>query len=194
MVVAEDIDQGLIEEGLIRACRQGDRDAFRLLFEAYKDRVYSIALRYTGNDAEAMDVAQDCFIKLFARIGDFRGEAQFETWLYRLVVNCCLDYKRKYRRWVPLPDGLFDRIFRPAATAQQDLERDEVKRRIHTAVDKLTPLLRMAVVLRYTEGLSYEEIAGAMGCSIGTVASRLNRAHKELAHRLAALGKERGTF
>ena len=79
---------------VIAACKRGDRDAFRALFETYQDRVYSIALRYTGDRAQALDIAQDVFVKLLKNIGDFRGEAGFETWLYRLVVNRCLDDRR----------------------------------------------------------------------------------------------------
>lgn len=190
-LAAEEIGQHLTR-GLIEACRGGDRDAFRVLFEVFKDRVYSIALRYTGEPAAAMDVAQDCFLKLFARIGDFRGEAQFETWLYRLVVNCCLDRKRRERRWVPLPDLLLNRLFRPVETTMAGLEEKEEKKRIEQALQKLPEEWRMVVVLRYTEGLTYEEIGEAMNCSIGTVASRLNRAHRQLAQSLAELAKERG--
>src|SRR5205085_4073825 len=89
-MVLEESDRELVE-----ACRRGERDAFRALFEAYKDRVYSIALRFSGNEAVAMDLAQDTFLKLFSRIGEFRGESAFSTWIYRLVVNTCLDHKRK---------------------------------------------------------------------------------------------------
>src|SRR5579864_1437585 len=83
---------------VIEACRRGDQDAFRVLFEAHKDRVYSIALRYSGDPAAAMDIAQDTFLKLLSRIQDFRGDAQFESWLYRVVVNACLDYHRRRRK------------------------------------------------------------------------------------------------
>src|SRR5258708_670920 len=120
-LVAEEIEQSFLP-GLIERCREGDAEAFRLLFEAYKDRVYSIALRYSGEPAAAMDIAQDCFLKLFGRIGEFRGEAQFETWLYRLVVNCSIDQKRKLRRWVPLPDAVPHRLFRPASSLDGALE------------------------------------------------------------------------
>src|SRR5580692_10244815 len=83
---------------VIEACKRGDRDAFRALFETYQDRVYSIALRYSGDRAQALDIAQDVFVKLLNNIGNFRGDAGFETWLYRMVVNRCLDDKRTARR------------------------------------------------------------------------------------------------
>ncbi len=106
-------DRGMVLEDtgreLIESCQRGERDSFRTLFEAHKDKVYSIALRYSGDEAEAMDIAQETFLKLFSCIRDFRGEASFESWLYRLVVNSCLDRKRRGRRLLPLVDGLLVR-------------------------------------------------------------------------------------
>ncbi|MFN7919295.1 MAG: sigma-70 family RNA polymerase sigma factor [Bryobacteraceae bacterium] len=169
---------------LVSACQAGDRDAFRALFEAHRDRVYSIALRYTADPAAAMDIAQDVFVKLLGRIGEFRGEARFETWLYRLTANACIDYKRRWRRLIPLGE-LFtkERLTQSAA-------RNQVGERVQEAVSKLSPELRLTVILRYTQGLAYDEIAGVLGISKGTVASRLNRAHKELERRLAPLELE----
>ncbi|MEZ5353394.1 MAG: sigma-70 family RNA polymerase sigma factor [Bryobacteraceae bacterium] len=178
---------------LIQACRDGERDAFRALFEMYKDRVYSIAVRYAGNRTAAMDISQEVFVKLHRTIGGFRGEAggAFESWLYRLTVNACMDYRRRNVRWVGLPDlPLLERLlFRSRRGSEFDggLEQSETDRAIHAAVASLAPDLRIAVVLRYTEGLSYDEIAAATGCPPGTVASRLSRAHKQLAKRLVDL-------
>src|SRR3984893_10362671 len=99
---AEQRVRDAIDAGVIRACQEGDREAFRLLFEAYKDRVFSIACYSLGNEAAADDVTQQIFVKLFTRIGQFRGESEFTTWLYRLVINSCLDERRKQRRLLPL--------------------------------------------------------------------------------------------
>lgn len=151
---------------LIEACQRGDHDAFAALFEAHRDRVYSIALRFSGNPSVALDIAQDTFLKLLSKIGEFRGEAKFESWLYRLVVNSCLDHRRAGRRWSPL------------ATLRASGES------VQQTVAKLAPELRMVVILRYTEELSYDQIAEILGCPPGTVASRLNRAHKLLERRL----------
>ena len=106
----------LSERELVEACKRGDREAFRALFETHKDKVYSVALRYSGDAAAAMDIAQETFLKLFSRIADFRGDSGIETWLYRLVVNSCLDQKRKSWRMLsnqpavpfspPLPKNL----------------------------------------------------------------------------------------
>ena len=170
--------------GVVAACQQGSREAFRALFLAHKDRVYSIALRFSDDEATAMDITQDIFVKLFSRIGEFRGEANFESWLYRLVVNCCLDHRRRTRRLVPLLDEMSRRLFVAKENPAESLERSETSRRVQAAVAKLPPDLRMTIVLRYTEGLSYEEMAAVFGISKGTVASRLNRAHKDLARRL----------
>ena len=173
-------------QNLVESCRRGERDAFRALFEAYKDRVYSIALRFSGDEALAMDIAQDVFVKLFSSIGEFRGEAAFSTWIYRLVVNCCLDHKRRSWRLIPIADDLLAVLRAPGDSLDRMLH-SEMRDRVRAAVEKLSPELRMVVVLRYTEGLSYEEIAEVLGCAMGTVASRLNRAHKMLERRLACL-------
>lgn len=172
---------------VVDACRRGDPDAFRALFEAYQDRVYSIALRYSGNPAIAMDIAQDTFLKLLSRIGEYRAEASFDSWLYRLVVNSCIDDQRRGRRMTPFLDGLIDAVCAPAESVLHTLVRAETEQRVQDVVARLAPEHRIVIVLRYTEGLSYEEIASIVGCSPGTVASRLNRAHKILERRLAHL-------
>lgn len=169
---------------VIEGCQNGDQEAFRELFEAHKDRVYSIALRYAGDPSVAMDIAQEVFVKLMCRIGQFRGDSSFESWLYRLVVNCCLDHRRRHKRLQPLLEEFFDLLRSPQPTPLEDLMRDEMQAEVERAVAALAPEQRIAVILRYTEGLSYEEIAEVTGCSRGTVASRLNRAHKILERRL----------
>lgn len=169
---------------LVEACRRGERDAFRALFETHKDKVYSIALRFTGEESLAMDIAQDTFLKLFSSITEFRGDSAFSTWVYRLVVNACLDHKRRSWRLIPIADELIA-VLRAPGDSLNAILHSEMRSRVRAAVDKLRPDLRMTVVLRYTEGLSYEEIAQVLSCSPGTVASRLNRAHKALERRLS---------
>jgi RNA polymerase sigma-70 factor (ECF subfamily) len=142
-----------------------------------------------------MDIAQDTFLKLLSNIGQFRGDASFESWLYRLVVNSCLDYHRRRRRFLPLLDealdDALDRFRAPGESALEDMLRDEQEERVQQVVAQLPEEQRIVVVLRYTEGLSYEEIAELLGCRRGTVASRLNRAHKALERRLSSLRKVR---
>jgi RNA polymerase sigma-70 factor (ECF subfamily) len=185
-MVAEEIGRDLIE-----ACQRGERDAFRLLFEAYKDRVYSVALRFAGGPAEAMDITQDTFVKLFDCIRDFRGHSSFDTWVYRLVANRCLDRRRGQRRLLPLASHLLT-ILRAPDDSLRDILKRELSGQVRTAVDQIDPDLRIVVVLRYTEGLSYEQIAEVLNCSPGTVASRLHRAHKLLEKRLTRTMKEKG--
>ena len=172
------------DRDLVEACRRGERDAFRALFETHKDKVYSIALRFTGEESLAMDIAQDTFLKLFSSIAEFRGDSAFSTWVYRLVVNACLDHKRRSWRLIPIADELIA-VLRSPGDSLSALMHSEMRGRVRAAVDKLTSDLRITVVLRYTEGLSYEEIARILNCSTGTVASRLNRAHKALERRLS---------
>jgi len=174
----------------IAACQQGDREALRVLFEEYKDRVYSIALYSLGGDEMAAgDATQQVFLKLMTRIGQFRGDAEFATWLYRLVVNTCHDEHRKQRRFVPLADS-FLQTSAGGESPRASYARKELAGRVQTAVAELKPKLRWPILLKYVEGLSYEEIAEVLNCSKGTVASRLNRAHKALSRRLSHLKNE----
>jgi len=179
------------QKELIEGCQRGDSEAFRALFEKYKDAVYSIALRYAGEPAAAQDIAQDTFLKLFSTIGSYRGESAFEPWLYRMVVNSCLDQKRRKRRWAPLLDEVLSLLRTPDLSALDQVLRSEMSAQVRGVIDGLAPEQRIVVVLRYTQGLSYEEIAEILGCAPGTVASRLNRAHKILERRLAGLAARR---
>ena len=176
----------LINGQVIEACQQGDRDAFRCLFETYKDKVFSIAVYSTGGDrALAEDVTQQIFLKLFTAIRQFRGDSEFTTWLYRLVVNACLDERRKSRRLIPFE--MTGAMEKPADKKPQERQyaRFEVAEAVRLAISELKPAFRLPILLKYVEGLSYEEIAEVMGCSKGTVASRLNRGHSQLAKRLS---------
>jgi RNA polymerase sigma-70 factor (ECF subfamily) len=157
------------------------------LFERHKDRIYSIALRYSGDPAAAQDIAQETFLKLFAAMGSFRGESTFESWLFRLVVNACFDHRRRSRRLAPFVESVLDLLHAPGSSALDRVMHEEMSDHLRAAVDSLPPEQRMVVVLRYTEGFTYDQIAAAMGCSAGTIASRLNRVHKVLERRLHRL-------
>lgn len=177
-----------IEGRVITACQQGDRHALRLLFEAYKDRVYSIALySLSGDESFAADVTQQVFLKLMTRIGQFRGDSEFTTWLYRLVINTCLDERRKQKRLVPLADSAVMSMISPGRSQATQYAQHETAALVQNAIADLKPKLRLPILLKYIEGLSYEEIAAVLGCSTGTVGSRLNRAHKALAKGLESL-------
>ena len=184
MVMAEQ----LIDGRVIEACQQGDRDAFRLLFETYKDKVFSIAVYSSDGDrALADDITQQIFLKLFTAIRQFRGDSEFTTWLYRLVVNACLDERRRRRRL--LPWGEMVAMKKPGERKPQEKHyaRVEIAEAVQAAIGELKPKFRLPILLKYIEGLSYDEIASVMGCSKGTVASRLNRGHSQLAKRLSHL-------
>jgi RNA polymerase sigma-70 factor (ECF subfamily) len=177
-----------IDDAVIEACRQGDREAFQLLFETYKDKVFSIAVYSAGGDrAVADDVTQQIFLKLFTAIRQFRGDSEFTTWLYRLVVNACLDERRRRKRWLPWSETATTTIPHDKRPQEQQFDRLELSEALHAAIAELKPKFRLPILLKYIEGLSYEEIASVMGCSKGTVASRLNRGHSQLAKRLAHL-------
>ena len=173
---------------IIECCRQGDRAAFHALYQAYKDKVYSISLYFFhGDAAAASDATQQVFLKLITGIGRFRGDSEFSTWLYRMVVNTCLDNAKAGRRRELLADAAtLGRIAAPA-TAEEDLVRAEVAGKVQAALSSLPPKLRLPVLLRYFEDLSYGEMAEALNCSTGTVASRLHKGHKLLAEKLAKL-------
>jgi RNA polymerase sigma-70 factor (ECF subfamily) len=172
-------------ESVIEACKLGDRDAFRQLFERHKDRVYSVALYFFGGDeATAGDVTQQVFLKLFTRINQFQGESEFTTWLYRLTTNACVDEQRKRRRFLQFGEGVEVKEPRVTFTNEDRLVSAEVAESVKRAVAALKPKLRVVMLLKYFEEMSYEEIAAILGLSKGTVASRLNRGHKILARKL----------
>ncbi|MDQ3908204.1 MAG: sigma-70 family RNA polymerase sigma factor [Acidobacteriota bacterium] len=186
------VTEGRGGAGLIESCRGGDREAFRALFESYKDRVFTVALYFFGGDeAAASDITQQVFLKLFTRISQFRHESEFTTWLYRLTVNACIDERRRNRPLNRLDEIAHDSLPRARPAAEDRLMRREVGEEVKRAVASLRPKLRVAILLRYFDELSYAEIAVVLGCSEGTVASRINRAHKALARRLGHL---RGTL
>lgn len=185
------MDETKIDERVIGACRNGDREAFRLLFETYKDRVFSIALySFDGNEAAASDVAQQVFLKLMTTIGQFRGDSAFTTWLYRMVVNACIDERRRRRRFLPFGELSPMNRITDRKPQEKQYARLELAESVQLAISELKPKFRMPILLKYVEGLSYEEIADVLGCSKGTVASRLNRGHKALAQRLGHLRGE----
>ena len=179
------------EAEIIEACKQGDRDAFRELFETHKDRVYTIAFHYSGNEAMAHDVTQQVFLKLFTSINQFNENSQFTTWLYRIVANACTDEHRKRRRFVPFSPEIEVRTMVGKSSQEETYHRRQVADSVRAAIGELTPKLRLPILLKYVEGLSYDEIAESLGISIGTVSSRLNRGHKMLARKLGHL---RGEF
>lgn len=174
-----------LSDEVVQACRRGQRDALRVLYEAYKDKVYSIALYYFhGDEGVAADVAQEVFVKALTGIARFQGQSSLGTWMYRLTVNACCDRRRSTaaRERAAAPE-LLARIA-AAGSPEQEVYAAEQAARVRVAVSSLPEKLRLPVLLRYFEELSYEDMAEALGCSAGTVASRLNRGHQLLREKL----------
>ena len=187
------------DKDLVLACQadkpQGLQGTFRTLYDEYKDRVYNTCYRITGNPADALDASQETFGILFRKIDSFRFESRFSSWVYRIAVNASIDLKRRssQRRAASL-DATFDtdgtdglrteledeRIELPAAVAS----RHELEAEVQRAITRLSPKMRVITVLRYLEALSYDQIAQTLQISIGTVKSRLARAHQALDREL----------
>ncbi len=169
----------LAESALVERGRHGDLEAFDGLVAAYQDWVYNVAYRITGNAEDARDAAQETFVKAFRALPRYRPQAAFGTWLYRIAVNTALDIVRR-RRAVP-PASLDDAILPGGVyNPEEEAERGEVRRRVHQALQRLSPEHRAVVVLRDLQGLAYEEIAAVLGIPVGTVRSRLSRARDAL--------------
>lgn len=164
---------------VLEGCRVRDRDAQRMLYERYKDRVYRLMVRLVGVE-DAADLTQQTFLQLFLKIDRFAGRSHFDTWLYRLSFNEALQFLRKARRsrYSPL-------TYEPMSRAH---ERYDDKELLEQAMALLDPELRSIFVLREIEELSYGQIAAALDIPEGTVGSRLNRARAELQRHLIRLG------
>jgi RNA polymerase sigma-70 factor (ECF subfamily) len=181
---------------LVRACRHGDKEAFRELVERYQRRVVSVALGMVHNRDDALEIAQETFIKAFENLAQFKGESSFYTWLYRIAVNRAIDHQRRVRRQrtVALDDvaGTGEDGERIEGTLKedrfgdpyQDTQSREIGDRVAEAINELTPDHKAVILLREVEGLSYDEISRVMQCSKGTVMSRLHYARKKLQKKL----------
>lgn len=185
---AEEESSGPAERELIVDAQNGNTAAFKVLYERYRDRVFSL-INYSLKDRTlAEDTLQTVFVKVFQALPFFRHESGFHTWIYRVALNECRNRKRSRRLFVPI-ENFAGRLNEPDPGAAPDAMHAsrEMNRIIQNAVLELRPKLRSVVVLKYVEELSYEEIATVLGCSPGTVASRLHRALGILEGRLSSL-------
>jgi RNA polymerase sigma-70 factor (ECF subfamily) len=175
---------GLSEAEAIERAKQGDAEAFEVLYSLHKRRVYSLCLRMVANTAEAEDLAQEAFLQLFRKIGTFRGESAFSTWLHRLSVNVVLMHLRKKSlQVVPLDDtadGEEDTQKRDYGADDLQLSGSIDRLQLQRAVDRLPPGYRTIFVLHDVEGFEHNEIAGMVGCSIGNSKSQLHKARLKL--------------
>lgn len=184
-----------IDHDLVRRAQAGDRRAFDLLVLKYQQKVASLIGRYVRDPVEVLDVTQDAFLKAYRALGGFRGESAFYTWLYRIAVNTVKNHLVSQGRRPPGDDVDADVAeqmdlgvrLREYATPERHLLSDEIARTVQQALDELPEDLRTAIVLRELEGMSYEEIANAMDCPIGTVRSRIFRAREAIEKRLRPL-------
>lgn len=179
----------LDDSALVERSRTGDFGAFEELVRRYRNDVFRLSNHFVRNREEAWDISQEVFIKAYRALGHFRGEANFKTWLLRIAANQCKDYLKKRR----LETVAFDDRMQADAPAghlgpRQALEAREVGEAIDRAIAKLSHKHRTAFVLREFEGMTYEEMAGVMECSIGTVMSRLHHARKKLQRLLRGMG------
>ena len=175
---------GLTEAEAIERAKQGDAEAFEVLYNLHKRRVYSLCLRMTANTAEAEDLSQEAFLQLFRKIGTFRGESAFSTWLHRMAVNVVLmRLRKKGLSVVPLEETMeTDEESPKKEPGAQDpslagaVDRLELQR----AVEALPPGYRTIFVLHDIEGFEHNEIADMVGCSIGNSKSQLHKARMKL--------------
>ena len=173
---------------LVARVKQGDRAAFDLLVLKYQNKILSLISRYVQDSDEVQDVAQDAFIKAYRAMPGFRGDSAFYTWLYRIAINTAKNHLVSRSRRPPGSDvDLEDATYLEAGESLRDSETpenrlfgDELREVVRGALEALPDELRTAVTLREFDGLSYEEIAAAMECPVGTVRSRIFRAREAI--------------
>jgi RNA polymerase sigma-70 factor (ECF subfamily) len=173
------------DQALVERVQQGDRSAFDMLVVRYQHKVVKLIMRYVRDQAEAQDVAQEAFIKAYRAIPRFRGDSAFYTWLYRIAINTAKNHLVAARRR-PLEYDMHARL-KDVDTPEGTLLSEEIRETVNQAIEALPEDLRTAIMLRELEGMSYEEIATAMECPVGTVRSRIFRAREAIDKRLRPL-------
>lgn len=176
----------MTDEQIVDRVRNGETRLFDQLVRRYQDPVYGMAARFTGGGADAEDVAQEVFLKVFRSLAGFKGEAKFSTWLYRVTFNLCADWLRRNRK--PGRKAVAIEEAGEVRDGRVDLERSllesEERERVNRALASLDERYRSVIVLLYYQKLPYEEIAAILGVPVKTVETRLYRARKMLRDRL----------
>lgn len=183
------------DQALVEKVQQGDKRAFDLLVAKYQYKVVSLIGRYVQDRSEALDVAQESFIKAYRAIGNFRGESAFYTWLYRIAVNTAKNYLVSRSRRPPESDVELDNeevfcayeALADIDTPEANLNTDRLEKVVHQAIKNLPEELRSALTLREFDGLSYEDISLIMDCPVGTVRSRIFRAREAVEKHIRPL-------
>jgi RNA polymerase sigma-70 factor (ECF subfamily) len=184
-----------VDQALVERVQRGDKTAFDVLVRKYQHKIVKLISRYVRDQSEVYDVAQEAFIKAYRALPNFRGDSAFYTWMYRIAINTAKNYLVAQGRRLPNVDieaqeaEQFEgeSYLKDYATPEHMLLRDEVESTIYSAIDQLPQDLRTAITLREIEGLSYEEIAEAMACPVGTVRSRIFRAREAIDDKLRPL-------
>lgn len=184
-----------LDQDLVLRVQQGDKSAYDLLVIKYQHKIIQLVNRYVKDASEAQDVAQEAFIKAYRALGNFRGESAFYTWLYRIAINTAKNYlvsraRRNSDYQVDIQDA--EQIenapqLQGIETPERLLFNQEIIETIKTAIENLPEEMRVAIMLREFEGMSYEEIAEAMDCPVGTVRSRIFRAREAIDSKLTPL-------
>ncbi|RLA13906.1 MAG: RNA polymerase sigma factor RpoE [Gammaproteobacteria bacterium] len=185
----------LLDAELVKRVQAGDKAAFDILVQKYQHKVVNLINRYVSDQTECYDIAQDAFIKAYRAIGNFRGDSQFYTWLYRIAANTAKNHLASRARKSPLYSVDIDDAehyegesrLKEYTTPENLLLTDEIERTVYRAIEELPDDLKSAIMLREIEGLSYEEIAEVMDCPIGTVRSRIFRARDAIDRELRPL-------
>ena len=186
-----------VDEELVARAQKGDRKAFDLLVLKYQQKVAGLISRYVRDPSETLDVVQEAFLKAYRALPSFRGDSAFYTWLYRIAINTVKNHLVAQGRRPPGDDVEAETAvqmdvgvrLKEIGTPESHVLTDEIARTVQQALDELPEDLRTAIILRELEGLSYEEIATAMDCPIGTVRSRIFRAREAIDKRLQPLLK-----
>lgn len=184
-----------IDKELVSRVQRGDKAAYDHLVLKYQHKIIQLVNRYVKDPSEAQDVTQEAFIKAYRALGNFRGDSAFYTWLYRIAINTAKNYlvsrSRRYSEYeVDVQDAeQFENTpqLKGQDTPEQLLMNDEIVEAIKAAIEKLPEDMRIAIMLREFEGMSYEEIAQTMSCPVGTVRSRIFRAREAIDNKLQPL-------
>ncbi len=183
------------DQALVERAQRGDKRAFDMLVRKYQQRIMKVLSRYVRDPMEVQDLAQETFIKAYRALPRFRGDSAFYTWLYRIAINTAKNHIVSQGRRPPQSDidateaetyeG--ESALKEYASPEREVLRDEIKETVFRAIDELPEDLKTAITLRELEGMSYEEIADAMECPIGTVRSRIFRAREAIDKKLRPL-------
>lgn len=184
-----------VDQELVERVQRGDKKAFDLLVLKYQRKVVNLVSRYVRNQSDALDVTQEAFIKAYKALPNFRGDSAFYTWIYRIAINTAKNHIVAQGRRPPGSDldaGTAEQMdigirLQENTTPENQLLQDEIAETVRDAIEALPEDLKTAIKLRELEGLSYEEIASAMSCPVGTVRSRIFRARDAINTKLAPL-------